>query len=115
MPPEPLFVRLGSARYGIERPWGALPATPGSVVTDAACDAAGNVLVLIRSDGHTAGAANPRWSCSPRTGASSAPGAPARWRTGTTSRWRRMAGRTARSASPTRRRGCPGSRRRARC
>lgn len=59
MPPEPLFVRLGSARYRIERPWGALPATPGGVVTDVACDAAGNVLVLIRSDGYTAGATNP--------------------------------------------------------
>jgi peptidylglycine monooxygenase len=49
MPREDLFVALGPVRYRVERPWGDLPDGPGRV-SDVACDAAGNVYALMRTD-----------------------------------------------------------------
>jgi hypothetical protein len=45
----PLYVRLGAARYRVERPWGDIP-QQGGRVTDVACDARGHVFVLLRTD-----------------------------------------------------------------
>lgn len=44
-----LRVALGGRLYGVERPWGALPPTPGRV-TDLAVDRDGLVHVLLRRD-----------------------------------------------------------------
>lgn len=44
-----LRVVLGDRLYGIERPWGALPATPGRI-TDLAVGGDGQVHVLLRRD-----------------------------------------------------------------
>lgn len=44
-----LRVQLGEKLFGIERPWGALPATPGRI-TDLAVDKEGLVHVLLRRD-----------------------------------------------------------------
>lgn len=50
---ESLIVALGAQRYRVERPWGDLwgdaPAGPGRI-SDVACDAAGRVHVLLRTD-----------------------------------------------------------------
>lgn len=42
-----LRVALGDRLYGIERPWGILPTTPGRI-TDLAVDKDGLVHVLLR-------------------------------------------------------------------
>lgn len=44
-----LRVALGDRLFGVERPWGALPATPGRI-TDLAVDKDGFVHVLLRRD-----------------------------------------------------------------
>lgn len=49
MPRHELFVTLGDTRYRVERPWGDLPLGPGKP-TDIACDANGQVFVLLRGD-----------------------------------------------------------------
>lgn len=52
MPREYLHVALGPQRYRVERPWGDLPDGPGRI-SDVACDAAGRVHVLFRTDPYT--------------------------------------------------------------
>lgn len=44
-----LFVRLGTQRYRVERPWGALPEGAG-VPSDVTCDAEGRIFCLLRHD-----------------------------------------------------------------
>ena len=44
-----LRVQLGDKLFGIERPWGALPSTPGRI-TDLAVDRDGLIHVLLRRD-----------------------------------------------------------------
>jgi peptidylglycine monooxygenase len=51
MPREYLHVALGHQRYRVERPWGDLPDGPGKI-SDVACDAAGRVHVLFRTDAY---------------------------------------------------------------
>ena len=46
-----LFVTLGTQRYRIQRPWGALPEGPGRV-SDVAIDAQGHIYVLLRADSY---------------------------------------------------------------
>ena len=65
-----LRVALGDRLYGIERPWGALPATPGRITDlavgrdrlvhvllrrDSAVDPVGPCVVTLASDGNFAG------------------------------------------------------------
>lgn len=46
-----LYVALGSQRYQVERPWGAIPAGGGRV-TDVVCDDQGHVFALLRADSY---------------------------------------------------------------